>query len=103
MDRFHELGELAQVGAFAAQRFGDQKRFRLRVKQTSWVKLIELHIGYPTARTPRHRDAIAAGAVRVAGIQVNLAGASGGQHYSTCLEYVYLVVFFAQRVDACTA
>ena len=54
--------------------------------QAGGVELVELHVGDPTAGTPGHCDAVAAGTVGVAGIEVGLARAAGGQHHGLCLE-----------------
>ena len=44
------------------------------------MELDELHVGDPAAGAPGHGDAVAGGGVGVAGVQVDLAGAAGGQH-----------------------
>ena len=48
--------------------------------QAGGVELVELEVGHPAAGAPGHGDTVAAGAIRVAGIQVGLAGAAGGEH-----------------------
>ena len=65
---------------FAAQGFGDQKAFGLRVVQAGRVKLVELQIRHSAARAPGHGNTIATGAIRVAGIEVDLGGSAGRQN-----------------------
>ncbi|CAI8894767.1 hypothetical protein EMIT0194MI4_30490 [Pseudomonas sp. IT-194MI4] len=65
-----------QVSAFAAQGFGDQETLGLRVIKAGRVELVELQVRHPAARTPGHGDAITAGAIRVAGIEVDLRRAA---------------------------
>ena len=69
-----------QHAAFAANRFGDQERLRVRMVQAGRVELYEFHIRYPTTRAPRHRNAVTGSSVRIRRVQVYLAGAAGGQH-----------------------
>ncbi len=52
------------------------------MEQAGRVKLDELHIGDPATGPPGHGDAVAGRDVRVAGIQVDLARATGGQHHA---------------------
>ncbi len=73
------VGQL-EVRAFTAQRFGDQKALGLRVIQAGRVELIELKVCHPATGAPGHRNAVAARAVRVAGVQVDLGGASRSQN-----------------------
>lgn len=68
------------MAAFAAYRFGDQKRFCLRMVEAGRVKLDEFHVGDAAASAPAHGDAVAGGDIRVAGVQVDLARAAGGEH-----------------------
>ncbi|CAI8828920.1 hypothetical protein EMIT0P291_10693 [Pseudomonas sp. IT-P291] len=85
IEALHEaltVGQL-QVGAFASQGFGDQEALGLRVIQASGVELIELQVRHPAARAPGHGDAIAAGAVGVTGVQVNLGRTTGGENHKT--------------------
>ena len=77
-----------QLAAFAAHRLGDQERLGLAVVQAGGVELVELHVGDPAAGAPGHGDAVAGGAVRVAGVQVDLAGAAGGQHHGAGAEHL---------------
>ena len=53
------------------------------------MKLVELHIGDPTTGAPGHSDAVAGGAVRVAGVEINLAGASRCQDDELRLKNLY--------------
>ena len=50
----------------------------MRVVKAGRVKLIEFHVGHPTAGTPGHGNTVASGAVRIAGVQVDLAGPASG-------------------------
>ena len=52
------------------------------------MELDELHVGDAAAGPPSHGDAVAGGAVRVAGVQIHLAGAAGGQRHETGLEHL---------------
>ncbi len=70
-----------QLATFAAHRFGNQERLGLRVIQAGRVELVEFHIGDAATGAPGHGDAIAGSAVRVAGVQIHLAGATGGQYH----------------------
>ena len=78
----HEAGAVGQQqdAAFAAHRFGDQEGFGVRVVQAGRVELDEFHVGHPAAGAPGHRDAVAGGGVGVGGVEIDLAGAAGGQH-----------------------
>ncbi len=81
IEALHEalaVGQL-EVGPFTAKCLGDQKALGLRVIQASGVKLVELKVRHPAAGTPGHGDAVAAGSVRVAGVQVDLGGAARRQ------------------------
>ena len=66
--------------AFASHSLRNQKRSGMGVIQASWMKLIELHIRHATPGPPSHGDAVTSRTVRVAGIQVDLACAAGGQN-----------------------
>ena len=66
--------------AFAAHRLGDQEGLGMRVVQAGRVELDELHVRDAAAGAPRHRDAVAGGGVGIGGVEVDLAGAAGGQH-----------------------
>ena len=85
VEALHEafaIGQL-QVRTFAAQGFGDQEALGLRVIQAGGVELVEFQVRHPAARTPGHGDAITAGAIGVAGIEVDLGGAAGGEDHET--------------------
>ncbi len=45
------------------------------------MELHELHVGDPAAGAPGHGDAVAGGDVRVAGVEIDLVGAAGGQYH----------------------
>ena len=72
------VGQLEQ-GAFTAQCFCDQEALGLRVVQAGGVELVELQVRHPAAGAPGHGDPVAAGTVRVAGIEVDLGRPAGGQ------------------------
>ncbi|MNZ42564.1 hypothetical protein D3C78_601410 [compost metagenome] len=90
----------AQQGAFAAQGFGDQEALGLRMVEAGGMELVEFQIGNPTAGAPGHGDAIAAGTIGVAGIQVDLGGATGGKHGKARPEGVHLTTVAVQHVGA---
>ena len=89
-----------QQAAFAAHRFGDQERFRVRVKQAGRMELIELHVRDATAGAPRHRDAVAGRAVRIAGIEVHLARAAGCENHARRLEHFDVIGLLVVDVGA---
>ena len=45
------------------------------------MKLHELHVGHPATGTPGHGDAIPGGDIRVAGVEIDLAGPAGGDDH----------------------
>ena len=75
-----------QLAALSAHGFGNQKRARLWVVQAGGMELVELHVRHPAAGAPSHGDAVAGRAVGIAGIEIDLAGAAGGQHHEGRLE-----------------
>ncbi|MCY1421134.1 hypothetical protein D9M71_367800 [compost metagenome] len=83
------IGQLEQA-TLATQGFGNQEALGLRVVQAGRVELVELKVGHPATGTPGHGDAIAAGAVGVAGVQVDLGRAAGSQHGEAGAEGVDL-------------
>ena len=78
----HEAGAVGQLQqpALAADGLGNQEGLGLRVVQAGRVELDELHVADPAARPPRHRYAVAGRDVGVGGVQIDLAGAAGGEH-----------------------
>ena len=52
----------------------------MRVIKAGRMKLDEFHVADTTAGTPAHGDAVACGGVGVRGVEINLAGATGGEH-----------------------
>ena len=50
------------------------------------VELIKLEVGHPTACTPSHRNAVAAGSVGIGGVSIRFAGSAGGQHHRVGAE-----------------
>jgi hypothetical protein len=69
----------AQQAALAAQGLGDQEGLGVRVVQAGRVELDELHVRHPAAGAPGHGDAVAGGRVGVGGVEIDLAGAAGGE------------------------
>ncbi|MNN22081.1 hypothetical protein D3C81_1354250 [compost metagenome] len=90
----------AQQSAFATQGFSHQETLGLRVVQAGRVELVELKVGHPAAGPPGHGDTVAAGTVRVAGVQVDLGRATGGQYGETRTEGVYFAAIAVQHVGA---
>ena len=79
----HEAVTVGQQQAppLAAQGLGDQKGPCLRVIEAGGMKLHELHVGYSATCAPGHGDAIPGGDIRVAGIEVDLAGPAGSDDH----------------------
>ncbi len=71
-----------QARTLAAQGLGDQKGLGPGVVEAGGVELHELHVGDPAAGAPGHGDAVAGGHVRVAGVEVDLAGTAGGEDHA---------------------
>ena len=89
-----------QQAAFAAHRLADQEGLGVRVVQAGRVELDELHVRHPAARAPGHGDAVAGGGVGVGGVEVDLAGAAGGQDGVRRAEGQHLVGGLVERVQA---
>ncbi len=64
------------------------------------MELVELHVGHPAAGAPGHGDAVAGGAVRVAGVEIGLAGAARGQHHEAGAEQLHLLGVMVEDVGA---
>ena len=75
-----------QPATFSAYRFGDQKGFCFRVIEASGMKLVELQVGDPAAGTPGHGNTITTRGVRIAGIEVDFAGATGCKDHAAGCE-----------------
>eukprot|EP01022_Parablepharisma_sp_SALTPOND_P004214 TRINITY_DN118_c5_g1_i1.p1 TRINITY_DN118_c5_g1~~TRINITY_DN118_c5_g1_i1.p1 ORF type:complete len:1641 (+),score=478.48 TRINITY_DN118_c5_g1_i1:3715-8637(+) len=73
-------GRQLEQGAFAAQGFADQEGLGIGVVQAGRMELDEFHVCHAAAGTPGHGDTVAGGRIGVGGVQVDLAGAAGGQH-----------------------
>ena len=89
-----------QLRALATQCLRDQEGFRLAVVQAGRMKLHELHVRHPAAGAPRHRDAVAGGDIRVAGVQVDLARSAGGERGEARAEGTYAVALDVQQIGA---
>src|SRR5690606_23521938 len=83
------VGQL-EVRPFAAQGLGDQETLGLRVVEAGRVELVELQVADPATGTPGHGDAVAAGAVRIAGIKVDLGCPTGGEHHEARVVGIHL-------------
>ena len=70
----------AQDPALAAHGLADQEGLGLRVEEAGGVELHELHVGDRGARPVRHGHAVARRDVRIARVEVDLAGAARGEH-----------------------
>ena len=79
-----------QDAALAADRFGDQERFGLRVEEAGRVELHEFHVRERGAGAVRHRHAVARGDVGVARVEVDLAGAARREQRDRRRERVHL-------------
>ena len=64
----------------------DQEGLGVRVVQAGRVELDELHVRHAAAGAPCHRDAVAGRGVGIGRVQVDLAGAAGGQHRVSRLD-----------------
>ena len=105
VEALHEAAAVRQqqASAFAAHGFGNQERPRLRVVEAGRMELVELHVGDAAAGAPGHGDAVAGGAVRVGGVEVDLAGAAGGQHHELRLDDLHAVRLAVVGVGAAHA
>src|SRR6185369_13433997 len=90
----------AQYRAFAAHRFGDEERLRVRMVETSRMELDELEIADAAARPPGHRNAVARSDVRVGRVEINLAGAACGEQRRACTERFDLAARDVEHVGA---
>jgi hypothetical protein len=90
----------AQQAAFAAQGLGDQEGLGVRVVQAGRVELDELHVRHPAAGAPGHRHAVAGGRVGIGGVEIDLAGAAGGQRRVAGAEGQHAVAGDVQHIGA---
>jgi hypothetical protein len=67
------------------------------------MKLIELKIRHPAAGAPGHGDTVAAGSIRVAGIEIGLARSTRGQYHAAGLEQVDPAAALVEDVGALAA
>ena len=67
--------------SLTSHRLSDQIALRLRMKQTGWVELKELHVRDTTPCAVTHRDAISSGDIRIRRIEVYLPRSPGGDEY----------------------
>ena len=92
----------AQHGALAAQCLGDQEGLGFGMIQAGGVELVEFHVADPAAGSPAHGDAVAAGAIRVAGVKIGLACAAGRQDHRRRLEQIDMIAALIERIYAVT-
>ena len=67
------------------------------------MKLVEFHIGHPASGAPGHSDAVAASAVRIAGVEIRFAGPPGCEHYGAGLEQFHPFVALVQDIGPLAA
>ena len=98
----HEGGAVAapEDRTLAAHRLRDQERAGARVVQGGRVELHELHVGHGRAGAVRHGDPVAGGNVRVAGVEVDLAGPSRGKERDAGGEGLHRAALDVQHVRA---
>ena len=85
--------------AFAPDCFGNEEIFGLGVIQTGGVKLDEFHVGNVGPGPVGDGHPVAGGDIRVAGIEIDLAGAAGGQQDDGGNEGVDLTGVLIEDVD----
>ena len=102
MITLHEIfaAIVAQDSAFASHRFGNQKRFRFRMKQTGRMKLNELHVRDDRAGAPGHGHAVPGRDIRVGRVKINFPATAGGKHDSIGADRFDLARFFIEHVSA---
>ena len=57
--------------------------------KASGMELIELQVTDPTTCSPGHGDTVTGGCIRVAGVQIDFAGAACGKHNKAGTEELY--------------
>ena len=72
----------------------------MRVVQAGGVKLDELHVGDSAAGAPGHRDTVARGRVRVAGVAIHLARSAAGEDDGGGRQRLDPAALGVERVDA---
>ena len=93
------LGE-EESGSFPTKGLADQKGFGVGMIKTRGVKLDKFKIADRTPRTIGHRDTVTRGNVGIGGVEIDLSGASTGQHGYFCGDGLYCVVVFVEDVGA---
>ena len=68
--------------------------------QAGWVKLYKFHVGNVTTRAPGHGYTVSGTYIRVACVQVNLAGSTGSQHRVPGTEHPDPVFFLVIDIGA---
>ena len=64
------------------------------------VELHKFHIGYPAAAAPGHGDAITGGTGGIAGVEIDPAGPSRGQHHTAGGYSPYLTAALIQHIGS---
>src|SRR5690606_3157420 len=104
IEAMHEGGAIGkqQTAALAANSFGHQESLGLRVVETGRVKLVELHVGDPAAAAPSHGDTVTGGAIRIAGVEIDLAGAARCQYHEARSKQLHMAGGPVQYIGADT-
>ena len=63
-------------------------------------KLVKLQVGHPAATPPGHGQAVAAGAIRIAGIEIGFAGAARGQCNAFGLKQRHHICGYIKNIGA---
>ena len=71
--------------------------------ETGRVELIEFHIRNAAATSPRHCNAVATGAIWIAGVKVSFAGTASGQNNKAGTEQFDMTVFAVEHIRPDTA
>lgn len=81
----HESGSVGktQYAAFAAQGLRNQKTLGVRMIEARRMKLDEFHVRDPTAGAPCHCHSVSRRRIGIGGVEVDLAGATRGEHRMT--------------------
>ncbi len=78
---FHEgfAFSVEELGAFAADGFGDEEGFGVGVIEAGGVELDEFHVADGEAGAPCHGDAVSCGDIGVGGVGIDFSETAGGQ------------------------
>jgi hypothetical protein len=92
-----------EAPAFPTQGLADQEGPGLGVVEAGRVELHEFHVAHPATGAPGHGNAIARGDIRVAGVEIDLAGAARGDHHETGQQGLDLAAGIIEDIGAETA